>query len=93
MELSFEWDQRKAEANLIKHGASFKEAITIFGDILSVTRSDPDHSQTEARYITMGMSIRHRILVVVHADRGDKVRLISARPATRAEQRNYEKTN
>jgi uncharacterized DUF497 family protein len=91
--MEFEWDETKAEANLQKHGVSFTEAMTVFGDPLSLTAYDPDHSTTEDRYIIMGMSSENRLLVVSHTDRGDKIRVISARAATRRERKDYEDGN
>jgi uncharacterized DUF497 family protein len=88
--LTFEWDPGKADENERKHGVSFPEAATVFGDPLSVTMADPDHSVGEARFLTVGMSHRQRLLVVAHADRDDAIRLISARAATRAERKTYE---
>jgi hypothetical protein len=88
--LRFEWDIRKAESNLAKHGVSFEEAATVFGDPLSVTIADPDHSEGEDRFVTIGVSFQARTLVVVHADRSDTIRIISARPATRGERNDYE---
>ena len=90
MSLSFEWDADKARTNERKHGVSFDEAATAFGDPLSVTISDPDHSEGEDRFILMGSTYLSRVLVVVHTDRGDNVRIISARPATKTERRAYE---
>lgn len=90
MSLTFEWDPDKADENEGKHGVSFPEAATIFGDPLSVTMADPDHSVGEARFLTIGMSHQQRLLVVAHADRDDAIRLISARAATRAERKTYE---
>lgn len=91
MSLSFEWDQKKAEANVRKHGISFEEATTVFADTLSSTISNPDHSSSEEeRFVTVGSSHRQLLLVVVHCDRGMNIRIISARRATRAERRNYE---
>jgi uncharacterized DUF497 family protein len=90
MPLSFEWDENKAKANLVKHGISFAEASTAFSDTLSVTISDPDHSQTEDRFIIIGFSAFGKLLVVVHTERGDNIRIISARRASRREQRTYE---
>lgn len=86
----FEWDDNKARHNLAKHGISFVEATTVFLDPLSITVNDPDHSQGEQRYLVIGYSNRVRLLVVVHVDRGDNIRIISARPATRYERRIYE---
>lgn len=85
-----EWDNRKAAANLRKHGVSFEEAVTALEDTLAVTHRDPDHSDEELRFLTFGVSSTGRILVVAHTDREDAVRLISARPATRSERRAYE---
>lgn len=90
MALRFEWDGAKARSNWEKHGVSFEEAATIFGDPLSLTVSDPDHSETEERYISMGASAASRVLVVSHTDRADVIRLISARPSTPRERRTYE---
>ena len=91
--MDFEWDDAKAESNERKHGVSFVEAETVFGDPLSLTGYDPNHSGDEDRYITMGMSTEGRLLIVSHTDRGDKVRLISARVASRRERRDYEDGN
>jgi uncharacterized DUF497 family protein len=88
--LTFEWDSRKARSNLSKHGISFEEVSTIFGDFLSLTVPDPDHSITERRYITMGRAFNGKLLVVVHTDRSDNIRIISARRASRRERRFYE---
>ena len=87
----FEWDKEKAIANLKKHGVSFEEATTIFSDPLSSTIPDPSHSQEEDRYVIIGLSMIGRHLVVVHTDRGDKIRIISARHATPSEVRKYER--
>jgi uncharacterized protein len=91
--MEFEWDDAKSEANERKHGVSFAEAMTVFGDPLALTGYDPGHSDDEDRYITMGTSIAGRLLIVSHTDRGDKVRLISAREASRRERRDYEDGN
>jgi len=88
--VQFEWDPTKEASNVLNHGVSFTEAASIFGDPLAETVADPDHSTDEARFITMGLTPSMRLLVVVHTDRGDRVRIISARPATRAEQKMYE---
>ena len=93
MALEFEWDPVKAELNLREHGVSFDEATTIFRDTLSITISDPDHSDYEDRFIDIGMSHRMQLLVVSYTERKDKIRIISARRATRAERKNYEETN
>lgn len=86
----FAWDEKKAAANLVKHGVSFEEATTVFGDPLSDTFDDPDHSVEEQRFIIVGTSERGRILVVAHTDDGEIVRIISAREPTRGEIRFYE---
>jgi len=94
MGLRFEWDQRKAESNLKKHGVSFQEAASVFADALSITISDPDHSPSEARFLDLGLSHRNRLLVVSYTERGETIRIISARRASRSEQKYYEnKTN
>jgi uncharacterized DUF497 family protein len=90
MPLRFEWDAAKAAGNLSKHGVSFEEAATAFGDPLSLTVDDLDHSADEFRFITVGSSAGGRVLVIVHTDRENVIRLISARLATRRERRNYE---
>ena len=89
----FEWDPKKARLNQIKHYVSFEEASTAFQDQMSITISDPLHSEDEDRFILLGYSINNRLLVVVHTDRGDKIRIISARLATKTERQNYEKKN
>ena len=90
MGLLFEWDERKARRNLVKHGVSFDEASTVFGDALGRTIDDPLHSDEEDRFITLGESTEGRMVVVVYVERGDRIRLISARLATRRERRDYE---
>ncbi len=85
----FEWDDEKEEINLRKHGVSFEEAKSIFKDPLAVTIDDPEHSDYEDRYITIGMTFFNDIYVIVHTDREDRVRIISARHATNAERRTY----
>lgn len=88
--MEFEWNPSKAELNIEKHGVSFQEAATIFNDPLSITFPDPDHSIGENRYVIIGTSRFGQLLVVAHTDRGEKVRIISARKATRQEKRFYE---
>ena len=88
--MDFEWDDAKAEANERKLGVTFTEAMTIFADPLALTGYDPDHSDDEDRYISMGLSADGRLLVVSHTDRGDNVRIISARVASRPERKEYE---
>ena len=90
MSIKFEWDKRKARRNLQKHGIDFNEASTVFADTLSITIPDPDHSEEEERWLTMGLSSRQRLLVVVHTEDRETVRIISARPADRLERRKYE---
>ena len=93
MGFNFEWDKNKALTNIKRHGIEFKEAATVFGDFLSITIPDPLHSNPkEHRFITTGTSYRHRVLVVVHCDRGDNIRIITARKATKREAREYEET-
>ncbi len=91
MALTFEWDTNKARRNLAKHGVSFEESSSIFGDPLSLTVPDPVHSKVEGRFVTIGASHREKLLVVVHTERGDNMRIISARVASRRERRSYEK--
>jgi uncharacterized DUF497 family protein len=90
MELRFSWDPNKAAANLRKHGVSFEEALTTFADPLSVTIPDPAHSASEERFLLVGLSNAGRLVVVAHAELGTQIRIISARPATRAERETYE---
>ena len=93
MPLSFEWDESKAKSNLAKHGVSFEEASTVFGDPLSLTIPDPVHSQVEDRSIVLGHSHQRKLLVVVHTERGDNIRIISARRASRRERKSYEESH
>ena len=88
--MSFQWNPSKAVSNVEKHGVSFEEAVTVFGDPLAATILDPDHSVGECRFLTTGLSCAQRLLVVSHTERASEVRLISARLATRQERRNYE---
>ena len=88
--MEFEWDSKKATQNLGKHNVSFHESATVFGDPLSVTFPDPDHSIGEDRHIIVGISRHNRLLIVAHTDRDDRIRIISARAATRREMRFYE---
>ena len=90
MALVFEWNPVKARINEAKHGISFEEAASVFGDPLSLTIMDPSHSVREERFVTVGASHRGQLLVVVHADRGDRIRIISGRKATPQERRAYE---
>ena len=90
MNTEFEWDPAKAASNLQKHGVSFAEAATVFFDPLSITVADPLHSVGEQRFVIIGLSYQQRQLVVVHSDRGDRIRIIGARLATPSERKNYE---
>lgn len=90
MSLRFTWDPAKAAANLRKHGISFMEASTAFADPLSITIPDPDHSAGEERFVLIGRSDRQHLVVVAHVERGDLIRIISARPANRRERKTYE---
>ena len=88
--MQFEWNPDKGDLNLKKHGVSFNEASTVFNDLLSVTFPDPDHSYGKERYVIIRLSHTHRLLIVSHTDRTDRVRLISAREASQHERRFYE---
>ena len=88
--MEFEWDPKKAAKNLRRHRVSFNEAATVFGDSLGTTVPDPDHSLAEDRYITVGISSRRRLVMVAHTERGQRIRIISARELTRAEREAYE---
>lgn len=90
MSLQFEWDEAKAAANVHKHGVSFEEAITIFGDPNSITIFDAEHSNAEDPFIDIGLSVSGRVLVVVYTERGSRIRIMSYRKATPAERRQYE---
>ena len=88
--MEFDWDPNKAASNLRRHHVSFGEAATVFSDPLSTTVPDPDHSLDEDRSITVGLSHRGRLLMVAHTERGDRIRIISARELTRTERAQYE---
>ena|SRR5438128_7827305 len=88
--LRFNWDRDKAAANLRKHGVDFHEAATAFGDPLSITVPDPEHSIGEERWLLVGQSVARRLVVVAHTEQGDEIRIINARPATRRERQTYE---
>jgi hypothetical protein len=88
--MEFARDPEKAAANQRKHGVTFQEGATVLGDPLAITFADPDHSVSEQRYITFGLSRRNRLLVVSHLDRGGRIRIMSARSMTRRERRIYE---
>jgi uncharacterized DUF497 family protein len=89
--VQFEWDPDKARLNPAKHGVSFEEAATVFGDPLAITIDDPDHSQEEQRFLTTGLSKGQGLIIVSHTDRSGRLRIISARIATPAERREYER--
>lgn len=91
--MKFEWDEDKAKTNLNKHKVAFDEAATVFGDFLSRTFPDPDHSLDEDRFNTIGTSDRGRVLIVSHTDRENRTRIISARKATPRERKVYEEEN
>jgi uncharacterized protein len=90
LRVRFEWDPKKAERNLRTHGVTFDDASTVFTDRLAGTIEDPLHSHDERRCVTIGLAASGRLVVVVHTDRGEAIRLITARQATRAERRKYE---
>jgi len=91
--MEFEWDENKARANLRKHKVDFGEAKSVFNDPFLMTFPDPEHSNDEERYLSIGLSAKGRILVVVHTERDETVRLISCRKATPREQKFYEQSN
>ncbi len=91
MNSAFEWDPEKARLNIQKHDVSFEEAASVFFDPLSLTIPDPQHSFEEDRFVILGHSLHSRFLVVIHTDRDGKIRIISARRATAAERRRYER--
>jgi uncharacterized DUF497 family protein len=91
--LEFEWDSRKARANLAKHKVSFEEAASVFGDPLGRIVADPRHSAVEERLVLLGVSNKRRLLAVMYIERAEAVRIISARRATRPEKRDYEEIN
>ena len=93
MTFHFKWDVHKAAANQRKHGVTFSEAQAVFTDDLAITIPDPDHSMAEDRWVIIGISKQHRLLVVVYTERSRHIRLISARVATRVERQNYEEEN
>lgn len=88
--MEFEWDPQKAAANLAKHTVSFENAATVFGDPLGRIQSDPRHSVEEERFVLLGRSQTKHLLAVMYVDRGEAIRIISARRATRRERRDYE---
>jgi hypothetical protein len=88
--VEFEWDPRKEAANRTKHGVAFTEAMTIFGDPFELTRPDPLHSEDEDRFLSVGLSSSNRLLLVSYAERGKRLRLISARQVSSQEKKQYE---
>ena len=88
--MNIEWDPKKAKSNLRKHGVSFEEAATALSDPMAVTGVDPDHSITEERYVTFGVSEKGRLLVVSHTEEGETIQIISARTASKGERELYE---
>ena len=92
--MDFEWDQNKASKNQKKHGVSFTEASTVFGDLLELTISDPDHSHEEFRFLSVGRSVLGNLLLVSYTERQEnRIRIISARKATKHEKRQYEQNH
>jgi len=89
----FEWDEKKARVNLKKHGVSFDEAVSIFRDPLSITVADPTHSETEYRFLDIGISDQGRLLVVSYTERASRIRIISSRQALPMERKAYEEGN
>jgi len=90
--MRFAWNEKKAASNLVKHGISFEEAVTVFGDPLSDTFPDLNHSLEEQRFIIIGAALSGKILVVAHTDDGELARIISAREATPGERKSYEQS-
>jgi uncharacterized DUF497 family protein len=88
--MEFEWDSAKATSNFEKHGVSFVEAVTVFADPLEVTISDPDHSEAEFRFLSIGLSASDRLVVVAYTEREGRIRIINAREAAPKERRDYE---
>jgi uncharacterized DUF497 family protein len=88
--MEFQWDPDKAASNLAKHGIAFSEAATVFGDPLAITYHDLEHSDHEDRFITFGTTVAGRLVAVVHVDRDDRTRIVSARNLTRRERKQYE---
>lgn len=88
--MEFEWNPEKSRHNLTKHGVAFEEAQTVFGDPLAITIHDPDHSHEEERFLTTGLSIRQRLIIVAHTERAGRVRLITAREVAAPERSQYE---
>lgn len=88
--MTYEWDEVKAQLNIAKHGVSFEEAVSVFGDEYGIVVFDEEHSSDEERFYLIGMSVKERILIVVHCQRdSDVMRIISARKATKKEKQQY----
>lgn len=92
MKSDFEWDPEKAQKNLQKHEVSFEEASSVFDDPMFITLLDDEHSDDEERYITIGLSNKTRLFLVAHTERDNRIRIISARKATKYEEKFYEET-
>ena len=90
VKIEFEWDEKKAQLNFEKHKVSFEESVTVFYDPLLATMPDPDHSEDEQRYITIGQSVKGRILTISYTERQNRTRIISCRKATSREKKTYE---
>lgn len=88
--MKFEWDAKKELENVKKHGVSFQEATTVFGDPLAATLPDPDHSHGGSPFITIGLSLNHRLVVVSHTEEGENFRIINAREASSHERKTHE---
>ncbi|HQX16330.1 MAG TPA: BrnT family toxin [Anaerolineales bacterium] len=92
MKTDFEWDPEKSQKNFQKHEVSFEEASSVFDDPMFITVLDDEHSDDEERYITIGISNKTRLLLVAHTERDNRIRVISARKATKHEEKFYEET-
>ena len=90
MGITFEWDNNKAKTNVLKHDVSFEESATIFSDERTITIHDIIHSVSEKRWITIGRSVKNRVIVVVHTERNNRIRIISSRKASKKEKKQYE---
>ncbi len=90
--MRFEWDAEKAAANWAKHGVAFEEVLGVFGDAFEITIADPTHPHGEARFVSIGRTEAGRLFVVAYVERGDVIRIVSARQATPKERRHYEST-
>lgn len=89
-ECAVEWDENKSLLNQKKHRLSFEGAATIFSDPFEIAIDDPDHAFEEPRFVSIGESLRRRLLLVSYTERGHKIRIINTRPPTRRERRAYE---